>query len=319
MTSAPELPLIAVPNAGRFAPSPSGDLHIGNLRTAVLAWLFARSSGRRFLLRMENLDRAIGGSDARQLADLNLLGIDWDPATAGSPVLHQTSRLDRYRHVVGELRAAGRTFDCFCTRREIRDAPSAPHTPPGAYPGTCRALTDAQRADRIAEGRPPAVRISTDVANFTVTDDLVGNYTGAVDDFVIQRGDGTPAYNLAVVVDDGEQGIDQVVRGDDLLSSAPRQAYLATLLGFSPPRYAHVPMVLNTEQVRLSKRDGAVTLADLAADGVDASTVLGWLAASLGMAAPGERIDSVTQLLDRFDPAALPREPWLVDPAGLTR
>lgn len=292
--------------AGRYAPSPSGDLHVGNLRTALLAWLFARTSGRRFLLRMEDLDRTAVGADAGQIADLRSLGLDWEP-----PVRYQSDRLDTYRAVIDGLRDEGRTFECFCTRREILEAPSAPHRPPGAYPGTCRDLTAQQRAERRAQGRPPAIRLRADVAEFTVTDVLHGEYTGAVDDFVIERGDGTPAYNLAVVVDDAASGVDQVCRGDDLLSSAPRQAYLATRLGHLPPTYAHVPMVLNGKGIRLSKRDGAVTLADLTAHGIDAGTVLDHLAVSLGLAAPGERV-TAAGLLARFDPAALPREPWIL-------
>ncbi|MCZ4579519.1 tRNA glutamyl-Q(34) synthetase GluQRS [Gordonia amicalis] len=294
--------------AGRYAPSPSGDLHVGNLRTAVLAWLFARTTGRRFLIRMEDLDRAVVGADARQLADLASLGIDWE-----IPVVYQTARRDIYRDIIARLHDAGRTFECFCTRREILEAPSAPHAPHGAYPGTCRHLTGAERAEKIAAGRPPAIRILADTTDFTVTDLLHGTFTGMVDDFVIQRNDGTPAYNLAVVVDDAAQGVDQVVRGDDLLSSAPRQAYLATLLGETPPTYAHVPMVLNPAGVRLSKRDGAVTLTDLAAAGVSAATVLSHLAQSLGLAGRGEAVDLPT-LAGRFVPEALPREPWLLGP-----
>ncbi|MFT4126297.1 MAG: tRNA glutamyl-Q(34) synthetase GluQRS [Gordonia sp. (in: high G+C Gram-positive bacteria)] len=292
--------------AGRFAPSPSGDLHVGNLRTAVLAWLFARTTGRDFRIRMEDLDRAVAGADARQLADLAALGLDWEP-----PVLHQTDRLPRYARVIDELKSAGRTFECFCTRREIREAPSAPHTPPGAYPGTCRSLTAPQRAAKRAAGRPPALRIRADVIEFTVDDTLHGRHTGVVDDFVIRRGDGTPAYNLAVVIDDAETGVDQVCRGADLLSSAPRQAYLATLLGHRPPTYVHVPMVLNAAGSRLSKRDGAITLADLAATGVDAAAVRTRIAVSLRLAAPGEHVELAT-LARRFDPQAIPREPWIL-------
>ncbi|MFT4042851.1 MAG: tRNA glutamyl-Q(34) synthetase GluQRS [Gordonia sp. (in: high G+C Gram-positive bacteria)] len=292
--------------AGRFAPSPSGELHVGNLRTAVLAWLFARTSGRRFLLRMENLDRSAVGADAGQIRDLGALGIDWDP-----PVIYQTDRLDRYQQVIDHLHAGGHTFECFCTRREILEAPSAPHTPPGAYPGTCRFLSDAARAEKRAAGRTPAIRLITGISEFTVSDVLHGEYTGTVDDFVIQRGDGTPAYNLAVVVDDAAQGIDQVVRGDDLLSSAPRQAYLATMLGYQPPTYAHVPMVINGNNIRLSKRDGAVTLAQLAERAIPAATVLNHIAVSLRLAHPGEHV-TLDELATRFDPAALPRRPWVL-------
>ena len=187
--------------AGRFAPSPSGTLHVGNLRTALLAWLFARTTGRTFRIRMENLDRTALGADTRQLADLAALGIDWD-----EPVIYQTDRLDMYRSVIAELTDAGETFECFCTRREILEAPSAPHAPEGAYPGTCRELTTAQRAEKIAAGRPPAIRLRSAITEFTVIDTQLGEYTGMVDDFVICRGDGTPAYNLAVVVDDAARG-----------------------------------------------------------------------------------------------------------------
>lgn len=308
MTTESVDPVAAAP-AGRFAPSPSGELHVGNLRTAVLAWLFARTTGRRFLLRMEDLDRTAVGAAVGQITDLQSIGIDWDP-----PIVYQSDRLSRYRAVIDQLHYEGRTFECFCSRREILDAPRAPHTPPGSYPGTCRSLTPAERDRKRASGRPPAVRLASEVAEFTVTDMVAGRYTGAVDDFVIARGDGTPAYNLAVVVDDAEQGIDQVCRGDDLLTSAPRQAYLATVLGYRPPIYAHVPMVLNPDGVRLSKRDGAVTLSDLAARGVTATTVLGHIAVSLRLAEPDECVDVAT-LAARFDPARISREPWLVTAA----
>lgn len=301
------------PNAsGRFAPSPSGDLHIGNLRTAVLAWLFARSTGRGFAMRVENLDRAKPGADLRQLDDLRTLGLTWD-----EPVIYQSGRRDAYRAVIDEMVDAGTTFECFCTRREILEAPSAPHAPQGAYPGTCRDLTEAQRTERRAE-RPAAIRLRADAASFPVHDVLHGDITGAVDDFVLVRNDGTPAYNLAVVVDDAASGIDQVVRGDDLLTSAPRQAYLAALLGLRPPEYAHVPMVLNRDGARLAKRDGAVTMADLAGQGVDAGGVLSMIAASLGMAEPGEPV-TMADLLERFDPSRLPTEPWVFVPRSVER
>ncbi|KXP08082.1 glutamyl-Q tRNA(Asp) synthetase [Tsukamurella pulmonis] len=277
--------------AGRYAPSPSGDLHVGNLRTALLAWLFARSTGREFLVRVEDLDRVADGAEARQLADLAAIGLDWD----GAPV-RQSTRTDVYAAALTRLDV----YECYCTRREILAAPSAPHAPEGAYPGTCRDLTEAQRVERRRE-RPAALRLRATVDEFTVTDVLHGEYTGAVDDFVLRRGDGTYAYNLAVVVDDAAQGVDQVVRGDDLLSSAPRQAYLGTLLGDPPPTYAHVPMVLGPNGVRLAKRDGAVTLADRGGPGV----VLPEIAASLGLRGRTPR-----EMLDDFDPARLPREPW---------
>jgi glutamyl-tRNA synthetase len=287
--------------SGRFAPSPSGELHLGNLRTALLAWLFARSTGRRFLLRVDDLDRVRAGAERLQLADLAALGLDWDGAVA-----HQSDRLDAYHGAVARLAAANLVYECFCTRREIQQAASAPHAPQGAYPGTCRNLTDAQRAQRRTEGRPPALRLRAQVRDFAVDDVLHGRFRGLVDDMVLQRGDGTPAYNLAVVVDDADQGIDQVVRGDDLLPSSPRQAYLATLLELPTLEYAHVPLVLNAEGKRLAKRDGAVTLADQRALGCSPADVLARLAESLGL-----RGSTPAELLDSFDPTALPHEPWV--------
>jgi glutamyl-tRNA synthetase len=280
--------------AGRFAPSPSADLHIGNLRTAILAWLFARSTGRRFLLRVEDLDdRTFGDVAARQLADLAAVGV-----TADEPPEYQTAHQDRYDAVIAELTDRGLVYECHCSRKDILQAPRAPHAPEGAYPGTCRDMA------RRTSDRPPALRLRSDAGAYTVTDLLHGEYTGVVDDFVLRRGDGVPAYNLAVVVDDAAQGVDQVVRGDDLLSSSPRQAYLGALLGYPSVVYAHVPLVLNAEGKRLAKRDGAVTLAEI---GVERA--LTQIADSLGLPA-----GTPPEMLARFDALALPREPWIYQP-----
>ena len=290
MHTTPEL------GAGRFAPSPSADLHIGNLRTAVLAWLFARSTGRRFLVRVEDLDdRTHDDVAARQLADLAAIGITWDAAPEW-----QSAHPQRYQAVVEDLIQRDLVYECFCSRREILEAPRAPHSPEGAYPGTCRTLSAAQRAQR-RQTRPPALRLRTPGGEYTVIDLLHGSYTGIVDDFVLRRGDGVPAYNLAVVVDDAHAGVDQVVRGEDLLASSPRQAYLAELLGYPQPVYAHVPLALNAEGKRLAKRDGAVTLAELGVPRAWAliTESLGWPAAD-----PDE-------LLAKFDPTSLPRQPWI--------
>jgi glutamyl-tRNA synthetase len=292
-------------SAGRFAPSPSGELHVGNLRTAILAWLFARSTGRRFLMRVEDLDRARAGAEAGQLRDLAAIGISWDGG-----IVRQTHRGPRYAAAIARLDMAGLTYECFCTRREIQEAPSAPHAPQGAYPGTCRNLTRAEREQKRAV-RPAAVRLRSAATEATVRDVLHGSYTGVVDDFVLRRNDGVTAYNLAVVVDDAEQGIDQVVRGDDLLPSTPRQAYLASLLNMPSPEYAHVPLVLNADGARLAKRDGAVTLADLALLGLTADRVRDMLLESLGLP-PGP----LERVLGAFDPAALPREPWVWPEVG---
>lgn len=303
-----ERPEAATAAAGRFAPSPSGDLHLGNLRTAVLAWLFARSTDRRFLLRVEDLDRVRPGAEQRQLADLAALGLDWD-----EQVVHQSRRIRLYEDAIDRLTRAGLTYECYCTRREIQQATSAPHAPAGAYPGTCRDLTAEQRDAKRTADRPPAIRLRSAEQWFTVHDVLHGDFTGIVDDFVLRRNDGTPAYNLAVVVDDAAQGVDQVVRGDDLLTSAPRQAYLATLLGLTVPQYAHVPLALNEEGKRLAKRDGAVTLSDQEAAGRSAADVLGTIAVSLRLADPGEPV-TLPLLLERWNPARMPREPWVFHP-----
>ncbi|WP_449280611.1 tRNA glutamyl-Q(34) synthetase GluQRS [Leucobacter sp.] len=299
--------------AGRYAPSPSGELHLGNLRTALLAWLFARASGRRLLMRIEDLDRARdAGAAARQLEDLARIGIDWD----GDPVL-QSERGGDHEAAVARLDAAGLVYECTCTRRDILAAPSAPHAPPGAYPGTCRDRGPGERraAREAIAPREPALRLRAPegVASLEFDDLILGPTRGDIDDFVLRRGDGTVAYNLAVVVDDAAMGVDQVVRGDDLASSTPRQILLQRLLGLPTPpavEYAHVPLVLGPSGARLAKRDGAVTLADLRERGIGAGAVLSALAASLGLAEPGERV-TAAQLLGRFDPAALPREPWV--------
>jgi glutamyl-tRNA synthetase len=258
---------------------------------------------------MEDLDRVTSSPEheARQLADLAAIGLDWD-----GEVVRQSERFDRYRAAIDALAARGRVYPCYCTRREIRTeidaAAQAPHVhlPDGAYPGTCRELTADERVAREAAGRTPALRLRTDGEVIAVDDAIAGHYRGAVDDVVLARADGVPAYNLAVVVDDAAQGISQVVRGDDLLSSTPRQVLLQTLLGRPTPEYLHVPLVLGADGQRLAKRHGAVTVADLRAEGWTVGDVVGVLARSLGLAAPGERVDTA-DLLARFDPQRIPK------------
>ena len=295
--------------AGRYAPSPSGDLHLGNLRTAVLAWAFARADGRGFALRIEDLDRVREGAARRQLADLAAIGLDWS-----EPVLLQSQRIPAHLEALERLREQGLVYECFCTRREIREeieaAGGAPHGAPGAYPGTCRQLSEQQRAAR-REQRPAALRLRSQVAEATVHDRLLGEHTAAVDDFVLVRNDGRPAYNLAVVVDDAHQGVDQVVRGDDLLSSAPRQAHLCRLLGLPEPEWVHVPLVLNPAGDRLAKRDGAVSLADLEPLGVGPGEAMGWIGASRGL---GDGLQRAADVLERFAVVRLDRGPWILAP-----
>ena len=293
--------------AGRYAPSPSGDLHFGNLRTAVLAWLFARQSGRAFYLRVEDIDseRSSPESARRQIEDLQAIGLDFDP-----PVIYQSQRSELYEAALSRLPV----YECYCTRRDIREASGAPHATPGLYPGTCRDLSEDERAYRRsqlrAENRLPSLRLRASVHEWSVRDFYSGSVTGPVDDVVLRRGGnvnqaqaGDWAYNLAVVVDDGDQGVDQVVRGDDLLDSSFTQAYLAHLLGFREPEYVHVPLVVNREGRRLAKRDGAVTLREMG----PVDDVVARISESVGCAG----VSSTSVLLEAFDPAALPRDPWV--------
>jgi glutamyl-tRNA synthetase len=283
---------------GRFAPSPTGTLHVGNLRTALVAWLFARSQDARYLVRMEDLDagRVRERFYDEQLDDLVALGLDWD-----GPVVRQSERRSLYEDAVAALREQDLVYACWCTRAEIREAASAPHgdLPEGAYPGTCLHLSEAQRAERERSGRPPALRVRADAARVAFEDRLAGHYEGVVDDFVVRRNDGAFAYNLAVVVDDAEQGIGEVVRGVDLLDSTPRQLWLGARLGLPAPRHAHVPLVLGPDGARLAKRHGAVTLADRAAQGQDADDVRDELAASLRLSTRGEHL-TPAELVERF-------------------
>ena len=304
----------ALDRTGRFAPSPTGPLHIGNLRTALLAWLFARSARARFLVRVEDLDRSRvrPGIEEAQLADLRAVGLDWD-----GPIVRQSERMGLYEEAVERLDAEGLVYPCYCTRKEIRAAVSAPHGIAAAdrYPGTCRELTKAERAVKEASGRPPALRVRAEGVRIAFEDRLLGYKEGETDDFVVRRNDGAPSYQLAVVVDDADQGIGEVVRGADLVDSTPRQILLARLLGLPVPRYAHVTLVLGPDGGRLAKRHGAVTLGDRAAQGDGPEELLAWMARSLGLAEAGER-PTVEGLLARFDPDRIPREPTVWEPGA---
>jgi glutamyl-tRNA synthetase len=300
---------------GRFAPSPTGPLHLGNLRTALVSWLHARSVAGSWLVRMEDLDLVTSSRhhELDQLASLAALGMLSD-----EPVVRQSERFDRYRDAIATLSAQGRVYECYCTRREIREAAHAPHDdlPDGAYPGTCRELSTGRRAAYAEDGRRPALRLRSEGERYRIDDLVAGEWEGGVDDVVLQRGDGVPAYNLAVVVDDAAQGITHVVRGDDLLTSTPRQRLLQDLLGLSPPAYAHVPLVLAPDGTRLAKRHGAVTLEDLRARGVEADAVLARLGASLGLCTPRDRV-TADALAAAFRLDDVPRAPWSLSAADL--
>ena len=293
---------------GRFAPSPTGPLHLGSLRTALLAWLFARSQSARFLVRIEDLDpqRSRREYEQAQLDDLRILGLDWDE----TPV-RQSERMPMYEAALARLDAHNRLYPCFCTRAEIREAASAPHgaLPEGGYPGTCRALSASERARRLESGRPYALRVRAEGEQITFHDRILGRSGGVVDDFVVRRADGVPAYQLAVVVDDADQGIGEVVRGDDLLDSTPRQILLARLLGLSAPQYAHVPLVLGADGARMAKRRRPPGLADRQEP---PAATLALLAHTLGLARGRDRVRRPADLLAEFDPTRLPRDPAVI-------
>lgn len=391
-----------VEGAGRYAPSPSGDLHLGNFRTAVLAWLFAKHEGREFRMRIDDIDaqRSSEESAEQQLLDLSTMGITYD-----GEIRRQQETWSEYEKALQALREKGLVYECYCSRKDIAEAVRAPHAAPGAYPGTCRDLGESERAAKRAElaarGRVPALRLRAGVDEWEVRERFAvgadggsasdgsadGVYRGAVDDMVLRRGGNVPkasagggdagasvggnagadamggeanagggasgagsaepvnrdyAYNLAVVVDDALAGVGQVVRGDDLLSSAPRQAYLAHLLGLPPVEYVHVPLVLGPDGKRLAKRDGAVTLRDFPGG---TEGMMRWIAESLGeavdisaaeaagatgTAAESGAVEAVgatdtdataggitpAALLPTFRPELLPREPVIWRPAG---
>lgn len=287
---------------GRFAPSPTGSLHLGNLRTALASWLQMRAASGEWMVRMEDLDRVTSSleHEKAQLADLAAIGLHSD-----APVVRQSERFSLYYDAIATLQRLGRVYECYCSRREIRDAAQAPHGEAAdgdTYPGTCREMTAVRLSELRQAGRRPALRLRSEGERFVVNDLIAGRFEGTADDVVIQRNDGVPAYNLAVVVDDAAQGITHVTRGGDLLASTPRQQLLQQLLEIPAPQYAHVPLVVGPDGNRLAKRHGAITLADLAAKGISAQKVLNALMASLGAAENSEtasfRIEHVR------------REPW---------
>ncbi|HEY7933040.1 MAG TPA: tRNA glutamyl-Q(34) synthetase GluQRS [Solirubrobacteraceae bacterium] len=293
---------------GRFAPSPTGPLHLGNLRTALIAWLFARSERDNFLLRVEDLDpeRCRPEHERGQLQDLQILGLDWD----GVPV-RQSERGMLFRDAFEDLRRQERLYPCWCTRAELARVLSAPHDRQnqGVYPGTCRRLSDSQRAACEHEhGRPRAWRLDAKRERVGFVDRLHGPVELEVEDFVVWRGDAVAAYNLAVVVDDAAQAVQHVVRGDDLLEGTPRQVLLARLLGLRAPTYTHLPLVLGPDGRRLAKRDGAVTLSQRLALGEPIEAIVGWMAAGLGLIDQDEQINAQA-LLKCFDASKLRRSP----------
>ena len=282
---------------GRLAPTPSGGLHLGNARTFLIAWLSARAAGGRVVLRIDDLDRARvkPGYVEQAIADLRWLGLDWD----GAPVF-QSQRSDAYTAALDKLRAADCVYPSTASRRELALATQAPHA-------------GADATAHTGKDRAPAWRFRTDRQVVQFHDALHGACAIATEDFIVYRNDGIAAYQLATVLDDSFQGVTEVVRGDDLLDSTPRQILLCRALGLPVPRYLHVPLVLDVGGERMAKRRDSTRLAALREAGIPAAQVVGMLAASCGWAANGEAI-LPAQLLPRFDLAKLSRQPVKLGP-----
>jgi glutamyl-tRNA synthetase len=303
---------------GRFAPTPSGQLHLGNARTALLAWLDIRSRGGTMVLRMENIDKPRCRPElAAQISlDLRWLGLDWDEGPdVGGPYAPyaQSEREHLYESAFAKLLAAGRLYPCYCSRAELLSLASAPHgiaSEGPAYPGTCRRLTAAEQAER-ARRKKPSYRFAMPDHGFTFDDAAAGPQhapPGAGGDFIVKRADGIFGYQLAVVVDDAAMGITDVLRGADLIDSTPRQLALYEALGLAAPRFAHVPLVLAEGGERLAKRHGALSLAGLRAAGASPERVIGALAYLSGLI---DRLEPVParELIAGFSLARVPREP----------
>jgi glutamyl-tRNA synthetase len=307
------------PVVGRLAPSPTGAQHVGNARTYLIAWLSARAQNGRVALRMEDIDSPrvkIGAAEAA-LDDLRWLGLDWDGA-----VVVQTERLPAYESALERLKASEVIYPCTCTRSDVERAASAPHLEHEGpiYPGTCahRRVADA---DAITD-RPYAWRMRVGHESIGYDDGYRGQTTLNLHDlggdFVVWKSAGTPAYQLAVVVDDAAQGVTEVIRGDDLAPSTPRQVVLYRALGLTPPRFTHVPLVVGPDGHRLAKRHGDTRLASLREAGVSAVALLGLLAWSCGWIGRVEPI-TLSELLPRFDLQAIPARPFVLTQDLLSR
>jgi glutamyl-tRNA synthetase len=299
-------------NITRLAPSPTGALHLGNARTFLVNWLLARQQNWRMILRVEDLDgpRVKASADRGLIEDLQWLGIDWDEG----PV-YQSQRIPRYAEALEILRQKGLSYPCICSRRAAEEAASAPHDQgPAVYPGTCRGRFSSRGQAEQETGRMPAVRFPVPPGHIQFEDALRGicQYDAQRDlgDFVIQKGDQTPAYQLAVVVDDAEMGVTHVVRGDDLLESTARQQLIYDAIGLHSriPWYMHLPLVIGTDGRRLAKRHGDTRLAYYRQAGVKSETVIGLLARWCGIH-PTRRDMRARDLLPMFSVANLPRQP----------
>jgi glutamyl-tRNA synthetase len=301
------------PATTRLAPSPTGALHLGNARTFLINWLIARRNGWSIRLRVEDLDgpRVKLGADKQAIEDLRWLGLDWD----GDPV-YQSERTSLYLNAINQLISEGNAYACVCSRREVQFAASAPHAEDGSrrYPGTCRGRFETVDAAREASGHEPAIRFLVPEGIISFRDAFAGerqfDVARDLGDFVIAKADGTPAYQLAVVVDDAQMGVSHIVRGDDLIESTARQIllYRALKLEDRIPSWIHLPLVLGPDGLRLAKRHGDSRLSFYRARGVDSGRVLALLARWCGIEDVSENV-TAGALIGRFDLSRVPREP----------
>ena len=316
----PAVEAAAAPHGGRgrFAPSPTGDLHLGNARTALLAWARARRAGASFVMRVEDIDgpRTVPGALQGTLDELRWLGVDWDEGPdVGGPAgpYRQSQRSERYQAALERLAQAGQTFACYLSRSDLREVASAPHGATGPVYGAAERAHNAVLAQqRAAAGRPASVRFEPVPSTLTLDDALHGQVrfdterdVGAV---VLRRSDGLWSYALAVVVDDAAMGIEEVVRGDDLLAASGPQLALQVALGLRTPRYLHVPVLLDASGERMAKRRGDWTLRALRERGTDPARLRGALLASAGLLPAPEPL-SVSDTLRVADALLLRRDP----------
>ena len=281
----------------RFAPSPTGLLHVGGVRTALFSWLYARRMGGKFILRIEDTDRERSTEEAVRVI---LDGMEWLGLEADEGPYYQTQRFERYRQVIAGMLAAGTAYHCYCTKQELdalREGQIARKEKP-RYTGICRARTEPR------PGTPPVVRFKNPLTGEVVVNDLVhGPVTfqnSELDDLIIARSDGTPTYNYCVVVDDMDMGITHVIRGDDHLNNTPRQMNMLTALGATPPVYAHVPMILGPDGAKLSKRHGAVSVLQYAEEGYLPDALLNYLV-RLGWSHGDQEVFTREEMIAAFD------------------
>ncbi len=293
---------------GRYAPSPTGALHLGNLRTALAACGFTRSRGGKFLLRVEDIDepRVRNGAEARQLQDLCALGIEWDEEP-----WRQSERSAIYREYLDRLRADGKIYPCFCSRKDIQAALSAPHREDEAqgYPGLCADLDAATVEERQNRGDQHAWRLRVAHAEKLFHDEFAGEVPVDLPreggDFVVHRADGLFAYQFVCALDDALSGVTEVLRGEDLLDSGARQQFILQTLGIAPPAYWHIPLMHGPDGKRLSKRDGADDLSYFLLHGADETAVRSYLAWTLGQCEKRERLE-MKEFVNRFDITKVP-------------